>query len=221
MRIFIGVDPRDAVSYNVLQWSIIRRSSQPVAICPLVLPQLNFKRQGLTHFTFTRYLAPLMCGYKGKSLFLDSDMLCLGDIAELFAIEFDDPVAVVKNKERFEWPSLMMFNNELCTNLTKGFVEDETTKPYALEWARSVGDLPSEWNHCVGYDEPRDDAKLAHYTTGTPGFKERRASEYAWEWQEELKSMTSQVSWLEIHGKSVHRDKVLKELWQESPQKQP
>jgi lipopolysaccharide biosynthesis glycosyltransferase len=221
MRIFIGVDPRDAVSYNVLQWSIIRRSSQPVAICPLVLPQLNFKRQGLTHFTFTRYLAPLMCGYKGKSLFLDSDMLCLGDIAELFAIEFDDPVAVVKNKERFEWPSLMMFNNELCTNLTKGFVEDETTKPYALEWARSIGDLPAEWNHCVGYDEPRDDAKLVHYTTGTPGFKERRASEYAWEWQEELKSMTSQVSWLEIHGKSVHRDKVLKELWQESPQKQP
>jgi lipopolysaccharide biosynthesis glycosyltransferase len=221
MRIFIGVDPRDAVSYNVLQWSIIRRSSQPVAICPLVLPQLNFKRQGLTHFTFTRYLAPLMCGYKGKSLFLDSDMLCLGDIAELFALEFDDPVAVVKNKERFEWPSLMMFNNELCTNLTKGFVEDETTKPYALEWARSIGELPSEWNHCVGYDEPRDDAKLVHYTTGTPGFKERRASEYAWEWQEELKSMTSQVSWLEIHGKSVHRDKVLKELWQESPQKQP
>jgi lipopolysaccharide biosynthesis glycosyltransferase len=221
MRIFIGVDPRDAVSYNVLQWSIIRRSSQPVAICPLVLPQLNFKRQGLTHFTFTRYLAPLMCGYKGKSLFLDSDMLCLGDIAELFALELDDPVAVVKNKERFEWPSLMMFNNELCTNLTKGFVEDETTKPYALEWARSIGELPSEWNHCVGYDEPRDDAKLVHYTTGTPGFKERRASEYAWEWQEELKSMTSQVSWLEIHGKSVHRDKVLKELWQESPQKQP
>jgi lipopolysaccharide biosynthesis glycosyltransferase len=220
MRIFIGVDPRDAVSFNVLQWSIIRRSSQPVAICPLVLPQLNFKRQGLTHFTFTRYLAPLMCGYKGKSLFLDSDMLCLGDIAELFAIEFDDPVAVVKNKERFEWPSLMMFNNELCTNLTKGFVEDETTKPYALEWARSIGDLPAEWNHCVGYDEPRDDAKLVHYTTGTPGFKERRASEYAWEWQEELKSMTSQVSWLEIHGKSVHREKVLKEIWPESQPKQ-
>ena len=221
MRIFIGVDPRDAVSYNVLQWSIVRRSSQPVAICPLVLPQLGFKRQGLTHFTFTRYLVPMVSGYQGKSLFLDSDMLCLGDIAELFAIDFPDPVAVVKNKERFEWPSMMMFNNELCTNLTKNWLEDETTKPYALDWARSIGELPAEWNHCVGWDEERDDAKLVHYTTGTPGFKERRSCEYAWEWHEELKSMTSQVSWLEIHGKSVHRDRVLKELWQESPQKQP
>jgi lipopolysaccharide biosynthesis glycosyltransferase len=219
VRVFIGVDPRDAISFNVLQWSIIRRTSQPVVICPLVLPQLRFKRKGLTEFTFTRYLVPELCGFKGKALFLDSDMLCLGDISELFAIEFPEPVAVVKNEQRFEWPSLMMFNNALCTNLTRNWVEDEQTKPYAFEWARGVGELPSEWNHCVGYDEPREDAKLVHYTAGTPGFKERRACEYSWEWHEELKSMNSQTSWLEIHGNSVHRDKVLAEIWPGSQQK--
>ena len=219
MRVFIGVDPRDAVSFNVLQWSIIRRASSPVVICPLVLPQLRFNRQGLTHFTYTRYLVPNLCGFKGKALFLDSDMLCLGDITELFDIEFDDPIAVVKNKERFEWPSLMMFNNELCTNLTRGFVEDEESKPMNFDWARSVGELPSEWNHCVGYDEPRPDAKLVHYTTGTPGFKENRADEYAKEWHLERESMNSQCSWLEIHGFSVHKDKVLNKIWQASQQK--
>jgi lipopolysaccharide biosynthesis glycosyltransferase len=221
MRIFIGVDPRDAVSYNVLQWSIIRRSSIPLAICPLVLPQLGFKRQGLTQFTFTRYLCPALCGYKGKSLFLDSDMLCLGDIAELASFKFDEAVAVVKNRERFEWPSMMLFNNDKCTNLTKEWLEDENSKPMSFGWCEEIAELPSEWNHCVGYDEPRDDAKLVHYTSGTPGFKERRKCEYAQHWHQERVAMESQVSWLEIHGHSVHREKVLKELWQESPQKQP
>lgn len=221
MRIFIGVDPRDQVSFNVLQWSIVRRSSKPVAICPLVLPQLRFGRQGLTQFTFTRYLVPMLCGYQGKALFLDSDMLCLGDIAELFSFDFDEPVAVVKNKERFEWPSLMMFNSHLCTNLTRDWLEDENNHPQSFNWARGVAELPSEWNHCVGYDEPRPDAKIVHYTSGTPGFKERRACEYSREWFAERESMNSQVSWLEIHGGSVHRDKVLAELWPASQRKQP
>lgn len=221
MRIFIGVDPRDQVSFNVLQWSIVRRSTRPVAICPLVLPQLGFSRQGLTQFTFTRYLPPLLCGYKGKSLFLDSDMLCLGDISELFSYEFEEPVAVVKNKERFEWPSLMMFNNELCQNLTKEYIENPESKPMSFEWAESVGELPPEWNHCVGYDEPRSDAKLVHYTSGTPGFKERRSCEYSKEWHAEKEAMNSQVSWLEIHGMSVHRDKVIEELCRPLQRRQP
>lgn len=221
MRIFIGVDPRDQVSFNVLQWSIVRRSTRPVAICPLVLPQLGFSRQGLTQFTFTRYLVPSLCGFKGKAIFLDSDMLCLGDVAELFSYEFTDPVAVVKNKERFEWPSMMVFNNELCANLTKEYVENPDSKPMSFEWAESVGELPSEWNHCVGYDAPRDDAKLVHYTSGTPGFKERRSCEYAKEWHAEKEAMNSQVSWLEIHGMSVHRDKVIEELCRPLQRRQP
>ena len=56
MRIYIGVDPRQPIAYNVLQWSITRRTSKPVAIIPLVRPQLQGDRVGLTEFTFTRYL---------------------------------------------------------------------------------------------------------------------------------------------------------------------
>lgn len=219
MRIFIGVDPRDAVSYNVLRWSIERRASRVPAIVPLILPQLGLNRTGLTHFTYTRYMVPQLCGYQGKALFLDSDMLCLGDVAELFDYEFSDSVAVVKNKERFEWPSLMLFNNNKCLKLTKDYIENPENHPQSFDWANGVSALPSEWNHCVGYDEPRDDAKLVHYTSGTPGFKERRRCEYAQHWHQEKESMNSQVSWLEIHGKSVHRDMVINELWQESAQR--
>lgn len=58
LRIFIGYDHRQAVAYNVLQFSLYRRSSRPLAISPLVLPTLPMKRQGLTPFTFSRFLVP-------------------------------------------------------------------------------------------------------------------------------------------------------------------
>lgn len=210
MRIFIGVDPRSPVSYNVLQWSIIRRASKPAQIIPLVLPQLPITRQGLTHFTYSRYLAPYLCSYRGKSLFMDSDMLMLGDVAELFELS-DAPVAVVKSEQRFEWSSLMLFNNEKCTALTPEYINEETSQPGNFTWAAEVGELPAEWNHCVGYDEPKA-AKLVHFTMGIPKFPECRQSEYAAEWHAEYESMTGTVSWYELMGESVHAKHVIERL---------
>lgn len=212
MRVFIGLDPRAPVAFNVLQWSIQRRASQMVQVMPLILPQLPITRKGLTHFTYTRYLAPYLCGYRGKSVFMDSDMLVLGDIAELFSIEFDEPVAVVKGEHRFEWPSLMVFNNEQCEVLTPDYINDENNHPQSFDWASDVGELPSEWNHCVGYDEPRNDAKLVHFTMGIPKYPECRGSEYADAWRREYDSMTGSVSWFELMGNSVHAKKVLTSL---------
>ena len=31
-----------------------------------------------------------------------------------------------------------------------------------------IGELPARWNHLVGYDAPRADAALVHYTLGGP-----------------------------------------------------
>jgi hypothetical protein len=53
LRIFIGYDHRQAISYNVLQFSIFRRCSKPVMISPLFLPTLPLTRTGLTPFTFS------------------------------------------------------------------------------------------------------------------------------------------------------------------------
>lgn len=215
MRVFIGIDPRQPVSYNVLQFSIIRRASKPVQVVPLVLPQLPITRRGLTDFTFSRYLPPFLCNYRGYSLFLDADMLCLGDIAELFAWVESAPTApvyVVKNAQRFEWPSAMLFNNAMCRDLTPEYINDEATKPYSFEWARdAVGDLPAEWNHCVGYDAPKP-AKLIHYTMGVPWFPELRDCEYAPEWKAEHEAANRSVSWLELMGQSVHAPRVLESL---------
>jgi hypothetical protein len=212
LRIFIGFDPRQPIAVQVLAHSIYRRSSKPVAITPLVLGQHAITRVGLTGFTFSRYACPLLCDYEGVSIFMDADMLCLCDVQELAEFAGQDAVSVVKNKHRFEWPSLMVFNNEKCRLLTAEFINDESTKPMSLGWADSVGGLPAEYNHLVGYDEPKD-AKIVHFTAGLPCWPETWNCPYAEEWREELKHVNSTVSWDALMGQSVHADLVKTSGW--------
>jgi hypothetical protein len=51
-------------------------------------------------------------------------------------------------------------------------------QPHGIDWLSEdlIGDLPREWNHLVGYDAPRSDAKLVHYTQGMPIFEETPAA---------------------------------------------
>ena len=50
---------------------------------------------------------------------------------------------------------------------------------------QSIGDLPNTWNHLVGYDKLNQDAKLIHYTTGGPYFKEYENCDYHSDWFKE------------------------------------
>jgi hypothetical protein len=213
LRIFIGFDHRQPIAAQVLAYSIYRRSSKPVAITPLLLGQHPISRVGLTGFTFSRYACPLLCGFEGQSIFMDADMLCLCDVQELIDLAADYPVSVVKNKHRFEWPSLMVFNNEKCFRLSAEFINDEATKPMSLGWADSVGGLPAEYNHLVGYDEPRDDAKIVHFTAGLPCWPETWNCPYGDEWREELMHVNSTVSWDALMGQSVHAELVKSSGW--------
>lgn len=210
LRIFVGYDQRQPIAPQVLMHSIYARASGPVSITPLVLSQLPVQRMGLTEFTYSRYLVPHLCGYEGRAIFMDADMLCLADVYELDEICSPQiaSVCVVKNERRFEWPSLMYFNNAHCRNLKPTLVQEG--QPQSLGWATSVGEIPSEWNHLVGYDAPRSDAKIVHFTQGIPCFPETKDAEYAKEWHAEAKRTMSSVSWEEIMGKSVHREAVLK-----------
>lgn len=216
LRVFIGYDPRQPVSYQVLHHSIVTRASRPVAITPLIIEQLPLKRVGLTPFTFSRFMAPYLCDYAGKSVFLDADMLCLGDIAELFdMVEGHHAVGVCKSKMRFEWASLMVFNNRNCDALTPAYIE-EARDLHGIGWceADEIASVPLEWNHLVGYDEVTGETpKLVHYTQGVPCFPETEDCAYAKEWLEEADKCMSAMPWQKIMGNSVHAKYVYDRLW--------
>ena len=45
---------------------------------------LRAKYLNATEFSLYRFLIPELCGHVGKAIWLDSDMVCLADIGELF-----------------------------------------------------------------------------------------------------------------------------------------
>ena len=215
--IFIGYDPREAVAFSVLSYSICARASAPVSIAPLMLSQLKGiltrERHPLqsTDFSFSRFLAPLLCDFRGWALFTDCDMLVLDDVASLWALRDDRyAVMVVKHHhvpretvkflgepqskyEKKNWSSVMLFNNERCAALTKDYVNSASgLELHQFKWLGNddlIGTLPDRWNHLVGYNAPRRDAALVHYTLGGPYFEQYRNCEYAEEWHQERERM--------------------------------
>lgn len=126
LRVFIGWDAREAIAYEVARFSIVRRTSVPVEIQPIVLPEVQ--RMGLytrpmewrdgrrwcpiseaamaTDFAITRFLLPWLAadrrdGSLGWGLFIDADMLVRVDLALM--MEHADPrcaVMCVKHDHR-------------------------------------------------------------------------------------------------------------------------
>jgi hypothetical protein len=219
MRIFIGHDPNETVALWTLAHSIVRRSSVPVTITPMLLGQLPMTRQRdpmqSTEFSFSRFLVPWLCNFEGQAVFLDCDMLCRWDIAELFA-EHDARHAVhvvqhdytPKHASKFlgrkqmayrrkNWSSVMLFDNSLCMSLTPAYVNRASgLELHQFGWLRDVeiGTLDPAWNHLVGEYEPNPKAKLVHFTIGTPCFAKYRNCEFAAEWNDEVRSMLSHNS---------------------------
>lgn len=212
LNVYVGVDPRQPLSYNVLQHSIQRYRSEPVAVIPLKLSELPITRRGLTEFTYSRFLVPWLSGYAYQSVFMDADIVVRGDIAELFrCVDLTCAVQVMQEQARFEWASVMLFNNHKCQNLTPEYVQDEANNLFDLAWASKIGTLPPEWNHCVGYTEPKD-AKLYHYTQGIPCWYETRGQPEDIHWLEEHKDMLRTCSWRELMSESVHAVPVAKRV---------
>jgi hypothetical protein len=217
IRVFIGYDPREAVAYNVLAHSLHARATEPVSTAPLMLSQLKAvltrERHPLqsTDFSFSRFLTPYLSDYAGWSVFMDCDMLVLKDIAELWKLRDDRyAVMVVKHDhvpkesvkflgepqskyEKKNWSSVMLFNNARCRALTPDYVNRASgLELHQFKWLASddfIGALPDAWNHLVGYNPPRRDAALVHYTLGGPYFSEYAACEYADAWRAERDAM--------------------------------
>ena len=165
-----------------------------------------------TEFSLTRFLVPALAEFRGWSVFMDCDMLCRADIAELarqIDAQRDKAVLVCKHDyvpkterkflnqvqskyPRKNWSSLMVFNNERCRELTPDYVNSASgLELHRFAWIdeRLIGDLPLEWNWLVGEYEYNRNAKMVHYTLGGPYFPEYRNCDYAQEWFAEYDAM--------------------------------
>lgn len=207
LNVFIGFDSRQPIAFQVAAHSVWKHATCPVSITRLDLRTLPITRRGLSAFTYSRFLAPYLCDFKGISIFMDADVLVRGDVAELLAYPLSEPktsVFVVPHAKKFERPSVMVFNNPLCQMLVPLHIEKPQLNPLALEWAATVGQLAPTWNHLVGYDTPNPNAKLVHFTAGIPVWNETKDCEFAAEWHQAMQESCSTCQFDALMGRSVH-----------------
>lgn len=197
VRIFAGYDPNEAAGYHTFCHSVITRASKPVSITPIIKNQFSWwsrvgEQNGATEFSFSRFLVPFLCGFKGHAIFLDgADMLCLGDIAELWELrDHSKAVQCVQHKEykptqvkmwnqenraypRKNWSSVMIMNCEYHHSRELTF-ENVATKPgswlHQFQWTKDekIGELPPEWNCLIDEGVIPNNPKILHYTLGLP-----------------------------------------------------
>lgn len=158
-----------------------------------------------TEFALTRFFVPLLA-HAGWCLFVDSDVVFLsnpsalmrwadeskavmvvkhGDI-DVLSLKMD--VQVQKKYARKLWSSVILWNLEHPGNkrvnlqMLNQWPRDDL---HAFGWLADdeIGDLPPEWNHLVGLMPYSDDAKLIHFTMGTPDMAGYEESDYADAWR--------------------------------------
>ena len=199
IRVFVGYDPREAVAYHTCVQSIIENTKEQVAFYPI----RGERRDGSNDFIYARFLVPWLCGFRGRAIFLDGDMIVRADIAELFRMDTayvgarvvkreyrtKHPIKYLGNKNedypRKNWSSVILWNCSYFPNrvLTPEYVAKSSgSHLHRFGWLsdEQIGDLPNEWNRLV-LEEPLTSAdKIRHYTIGTPCFDEYSASDPEW-----------------------------------------
>jgi len=212
INVFIGYDSKERAAFNVLAYSILKHSTQPISITPIYLENIKdtFVRErnniSSTEFSFSRFIVPHLMNYQGWALFMDCDMLMTADIAELWRLR-DDRYAVQvckhdytpKHDTKFlgqlqtkypkkNWSSFMLMNCKKCHALTPDYVNSASgLQLHQFKWLEDdklIGDLPLEWNWLVGEYERKEGIKNIHYTEGGPWFEEYSTTDYSEEWFE-------------------------------------
>jgi lipopolysaccharide biosynthesis glycosyltransferase len=181
MKIFVGYDTREDITYQVCEHSI--KQHQPNAeVLPLKMKEL--REAGLytrpvdplstTEFTFSRFLIPYMTNYTGWAVFCDCDFVWTADVSELFA-QADDRYAVMVVKHdytpppgvkmdnqkqmpypRKNWSSMILWNCAHPANraVTPELVNKETGQYlHRFSWLKDeeIGSVDHSWNWLVGW----------------------------------------------------------------------
>ena len=189
MRIFVGGDETEHVAAKVLEYTIRQHASGPVAITIMrdyVIPvPKDPKNRARTKFSFYRFRIPELSRYRGRALYVDSDMQVFRDVAELWQLPFgarkilctrqDHPPAAWKDHSWFKPGrqfSVMLLDcerlpwriDEVIRGLDEGrYAYGNLLFEMCLVRPDEIGDdMPTRWNHLETY-VPGETA-LTHFT---------------------------------------------------------
>lgn len=211
IKIVVGFDQREAVAYHTFCQSIIDNASVPVSFLPLAKKNLNNYKENhndqSNDFIYSRFLTPYLNKFEGWAIFADGDMICQYDIKELWNLRDESKALMVvkhdyqtkanvkylgnknENYPRKNWSSVILWN---CSHpkhkiLTPEFIQNQTGKYlHRFSWLNDdeIGEIPKDWNWLAIEYPINKEAKLIHYTLGTPCFKDYKNTDMADLWFE-------------------------------------
>jgi hypothetical protein len=104
IRLFVGcaANHEDLESQAVLEWSVRKHASEPVEITWMRLsrdpasPWSGWATERwATPFSGFRWCLPEVCGFQGRAIYCDSDVIFMADVAELWRQEFKPGKAIM------------------------------------------------------------------------------------------------------------------------------
>lgn len=230
LKVYIGHDPAEQMAFEVAEASLRRRASIPIDVVPLRADKLHAAgllrrptdaRGGLydmhsrapmaTEFAISRFIVPLLA-HSGWALFVDCDVVFLGDVAEL--LQLADPtkaVQVVKHQHNptsdskmvdkaqtaypfKNWSSVALFNcaHKGHERLSLDMLNHRPGRDlHAFCWLADseIGTLPPGWNWLVDCQPRPADLKLAHLTLGGKWLPGWQGGSFDEEWEREREGL--------------------------------
>jgi hypothetical protein len=140
---------------------------------------LKVKYQNVTEFSNYRFLVPQVCGHQGRAISMDSDMIALGDIGELFDADMDDNQLLAKpsaygSEADGQWGLSVMLIDCARTRFPLDRYFDEIQEGlysytdlhqmrprFLAHHPFDVGAIGGRWNE---FDHRDKDTRLIHYT---------------------------------------------------------
>jgi hypothetical protein len=182
IKVFVGCAPNgeDAESMMVLEYSIKKHCSMPVDIVWMMISDdpesfwYGWDSSGwATPFSAFRCGIPEYCDFRGQAIYMDSDMMVLADLAELWNNPWESDTAIVQ--ARGSWRlCVCKFHNERCRD-NPAWPRVAQIKKYPDLYGRVyrlISDTDSlrqefgtAWNNLDGEnDTPLSEIKILHYT---------------------------------------------------------
>jgi hypothetical protein len=183
VRVYVGALEEQALALKVLEYSILKHASMTVEVFPLhragieVPTPRDPQNAPRTPFSFQRFLIPQLAGYRGRAIYLDSDMQLFADIRQLWTMPFDGTDLLAANnpgdRERGPQFSVMVLDcdrlrwdiREIVARLDSGELSYARLMHEMVVADNVRADISPVWNSLEHYEEGR--TALLHYTDMT------------------------------------------------------
>jgi hypothetical protein len=178
IRVFIGTADAQSLAAQVLAYSIEKHTASKVEFVYLNELDRQYKEPFLaenkqrTPFSFQRFLIPEACNYKGRAIYLDSDMLVFSDIEDLWSMPMgrNDLLSCITSNSRRPHFSVMLLDchslgwnvDDIVVQLDEGQLNYHSLMNEMSVAARPAQGLSKHWNSLETFQAGT--THLLHYT---------------------------------------------------------